>query len=56
MKSGASQTFHFNQCLLERQEKYIKSIPILRSLLGSQQMKTKRAAAVAEAGHVKSRG
>ena len=43
MKSGASQTFHFNQCLAEKQEKqekYKKRIPILRSSLGLHQMKT----------------
>ena len=31
MKSGASQTFNFNQCLAEKQEKYKKGIPILWS-------------------------
>ena len=40
MKSGASQTFHFNQHLAEKQEKK-KRIPILRSSLGLHQMKTK---------------
>ena len=42
MKSGASQNFHFNQCLAEKQEKKsTKRIPILRSSLGLHQMKTK---------------
>ncbi len=42
MKSGATQTFHFNQHLADKQEnkKSTKMIPILRSSLGLHQMKT----------------